>query len=168
MWKDKWFEWLERDKILEAKLADQKILAIESEIKKVGEKESKLLDGYLEGTIDPVTYKKKKEEFFEEKLKFENRIAKLRGGKNEIFEPLEDFMNRAFQAREIARAKNNAEELAAFGKSVGSNWFIRDQKLSAVFKKGYSSVFLCTQKNPSFLENPQTHYGQGRKESNLH
>ena len=166
-WREKWFEWFEKDKLLEARLADQKIQAIEGEIKKVGEKESKLLDGYLEGTIDPLTYKLKKSEFFEEKLKLENRILKLRGGQSEILEPFSDFLNRAFQARKIARAKNNAEELVAFGKSVGSNWFITDQKLSAVFKKGYSAVFLCSRKKPDFLENPGAHYGQGRKESNF-
>ena len=165
-WKEKWFEWFEGDKVLESKLADQKILDLEEEVKRVGEKESKLLDGYLEGIIDPRDYKKKKSEFFEERLKLENRIVEIRGKGGEWLEPFEDFMNRAFQARKIARAKNNSEELTSFGKSIGSNWFIIDQKLSAVFKKGFSSVFLCAQKNPEFFKNPSPHAGQGRRESN--
>jgi len=58
-------------------------------------------------------------------------------------------------------AINNSDELASFGKSVGSNWFITDQKLSAIFKKAFNSVFLCTQENPEFFRNPHTHAGQG-------
>ena len=36
----------------------------------------------------------------------------------------------------IARAKNSCHDLSIMAKTVGSNFFLRDRRLSATFKKG--------------------------------
>lgn len=140
-WKHKWFNWYREDVTREEKQDSQKIQAIEAEIEKLGEKESKLLDAYLEGTVDSATYKKKKSEFFENKLQLENRTLKLKEGQSEILEPFHEFVTRAFQARKIARAKSNCEELAFFAKNAGSNFFLENRQLKPLLKNGFNSLF---------------------------
>lgn len=76
-WKEKWFSWFEKDKLVESKLADQKISAIEVEVKSLEEKDNKLLDGYLDGTIDPQVYKKKKNEIFTKNRNLQRKKVKL-------------------------------------------------------------------------------------------
>ena len=52
------------------------------------------------------------------------------------FEAFQEFVNSAAKAAKIARAKNSCHDLSIMAKTVGSNFFLLDRRLSASFKKG--------------------------------
>ena len=98
------------------------------------------MDSYLDSVVDPETYKGKKNEMFETKLKLQEEITKVEDTGSSWLEPMREFINSALQGRKIARAKNNCEELAFFAKRVGSNFFLSNRQLSAEYKKGFSAL----------------------------
>lgn len=71
------FKWLEKDEVVERKLKDENITALSEQIKKLDEKLNTLLDGYLDGIIEEETYKKKKNELFERRLKLQEKKAEI-------------------------------------------------------------------------------------------
>ena len=68
-WGKQWYQWLDQDEKLETVSIHENTERLEMELKVLDLKLNKLLDGYLEGIIDPEIYKTKKNEFFEKKLK---------------------------------------------------------------------------------------------------
>ena len=55
-WAADWYKWLDEDKKLETVSIRQNIEKLEGELKEIDIKLNKLLDGYLEGIIDPEIY----------------------------------------------------------------------------------------------------------------
>ena len=87
-----WDKLFERDKKLEELSASQRLLELEAKISDLEEKETTLLDGYLDHVIEREVYKTKKNEIFTEKLKLvdeKGRFGKDGGGK---LEPLLEFI----------------------------------------------------------------------------
>ena len=122
--------------IIEAKEKDK--LTVISETNQVNDriqeaevKLNRLLDGYLEQVIEPEIYKQKKNELFDEKLKLEEKKSQIAKNGNSWLEPVREFVNCALQAQKIARVKNNCHDLSIMAKKVGSNFFLRDRRLSA-------------------------------------
>ena len=139
-WAEKWQGFLERDELLDKQSSGERISDLKTEIQNLDKKLNILLDSYLDSVVDSETYKKKKNEFFEKKIKIQEEITKVEETGSSWLEPMREFVNCALQAQKIARAKNNCEELAFFAKRVGSNFFLSDRQLSADFKKGFSSL----------------------------
>lgn len=83
----------------------------------------------------------KKNELLEKKLKLQEEISQTRLNGSSWLEPMREFINVGKDSQRIARAKNNPEELAAFGKNIGSNFFLTDRHLSANYKKGFDTLF---------------------------
>jgi len=125
---EKWItETEEKDKLeseTEIKQTDSKIQ--ETEIKL-----NRLLDGYLDQIIEPEIYKQKKNEMFDEKLKLEEKKSQIEKNGTVWLEPMREFVSCALQAQKIARAKNNCHDLSIMAKKVGSNFFLKDLRLSA-------------------------------------
>ena len=140
-WSSKWLNWIEEDRVSETKLASQNLIRTELEQRNLDEKLNKLLDGYLEGVIDPEIYKNKKNELFEDKQETQEKIAFLKQGHISWIEPFEEFIKRSINCGKIACGKNNSDELAFVGKSVGSNFFLCNSSLTAEYKKGFDTVF---------------------------
>ena len=113
---------------------------IKAQNKKHNEKLNTLLDGYLDSTIESETYKSKKNELFEGKIKFQEEIVKLQILGSTWLGPMREFINVAKDSQKIARAKNNCEELAFFAKRVGSNFFLKNRHLTASYKKGFDTL----------------------------
>ena len=139
-WADNWLKFLERDELQEKQSSETTLQNLKTEIQGIDRKQNTLLDSYLDSVVDPETYKSKKNELFETKLKLQEEIVKVEETGSSWLEPMREFVNCALQAQRIARAKNNCEELAFFAKRVGSNFFLSDRQLSAEYKKGFSAL----------------------------
>jgi len=139
-WADQWSLWVDRDEIREAQSAEATIGALKQEVKDIDRKANMLLDSYLDQVIDADTFKQKKNQFFEEKIKLQETIGKLEAGGSAWIEPMREFIQTAVQCEKIARAKNNSEDVAIFAKRIGSNFFLSDRRLTAEFRQGFAAV----------------------------
>jgi DNA invertase Pin-like site-specific DNA recombinase len=77
-WIPQWLSWVERYEISEKELSASSIQKFQDEIVSLDKKLNILLDGFLENIVDSDTYKRKKNEIFEEKILLEEQIAKLK------------------------------------------------------------------------------------------
>ena len=131
--------------IIEAKEKDKLTVEIESElvnsqIQETDVKLNRLLDGYLDQVIEPEIYKQKKNELFDEKLKFEEKKSQISKNGTVWLEPMREFVNCALQAQKIARAKNNCHDLRVMAKKVSSNFFLMNRRLSAKLNFPYAAL----------------------------
>ena len=139
-WADRWLKFLARDELSEKQSSETTIQNLKTDIQNLDRKQNTLLDSYLDSVVDPETYKTKKNELFETKLKLQEEIVKVEETGSSWLEPMREFINVAINCDKIARAKNNCEELAFFAKRVGSNFFLSDRQLSAEYKKGFAAL----------------------------
>jgi site-specific DNA recombinase len=130
-WKPYFDKWIKQDYQKEQQTTALELEKLNISLNKLEVKTKKLLDTYLDELIDPQTYKQKQNELFEKKAKIEEQIAILNNKGLVWLEPMKNFLNLALQARKIARAKNNPDELAAVGRKVGSNYSLKDRRLTA-------------------------------------
>ena len=100
----------------------------------INQKLNRLLDAYLDQVIEPKIYKEKKNELFEQKLKIQEKIAKIQKDGSCWLEPMNEFLKSAVSAHKIARAKENSHLLAQMAKKVGSNYSLMNRRLSATLK----------------------------------
>ena len=140
LWADQWLKFLERDELTEKQSSETTIQNLKTEIQEIDQKQNTLLDSFLDGVVDPETYKTKKNELFETKLKLHEEITKVEETGSSWLEPMREFINVAINCDKIARAKNNCEELAFFAKRVGSNFFLSNRQLSAKYKNGFAAL----------------------------
>ena len=140
-WKDKWYQLLDEDESKESVLVRHNTEKVAFDLKTIDEKLNKLLNGYLDSVIDSETYKEKKNELFEEKLKLEEDLVNLKTNGSSPLEPFREWSENAFLASKIARAKNTNEDLAIFAKQISSNFFLEDRRLLVSYKKGFDTVF---------------------------
>ncbi len=139
-WANDWYRWLERDEIEEQSNSKQNIQKLQLELVTLDKKLNILLDSYLEQVIDADTYKNKKNEFFNEKLKINEELEKIKTGGSSWLEPFKNFIGSALSCAKIARAKNTSEELAFFAKTVGSNFLLTNRQLSLNYNQGFASL----------------------------
>ena len=139
-WADQWMKWLERDELIEEQTASGKVIRLQSLVKTHDEKLNTLLDGYLDGTIESETYKSKKNQLFEEKVKLHEEIIKLESQGSTWLGPMREFIQTAKNGDKMARAKNNGEELAIFARNIGSDYFLTDRQLRVNYKKGFARL----------------------------
>ena len=93
--------------------AKERLAAIESRL-------SRLLDVYIDGTIDHDDYARKKEELFHDKAAIKEAIGRIQSEGNAWLEPMENFLKDAIQAESIALT-GTPEELVGFHRRIGSN-----------------------------------------------
>ena len=139
-WWGTWLAMLERDKINETKLASQRVVEVGEEMQEVDKKLNKLLDTYLDSVIDEDTYKAKKNELFEQKLKLQEKISKIQEGGSSWLEPFEEFIKSSINCGKIALGKNNLQDLRDLARNAGSNFNLSDKRLSFVPNLGFDSV----------------------------
>ena len=138
-----WKEWLirlEQDKLNETKLASLRVVEIGEEMQEVDRKLNKLLDTYLDSIVDEESYKKKKNELFEQKLKLQEKISRIESGGSTWLEPFEEFIKRSINCGKIALGKNNLQDLRDLARNAGSNFNLSDKRLSFVPNLGFDSV----------------------------
>ncbi len=132
----KFLEWAERDADAEKQKSAGIISSYQTQLKGSEERLDRLLEGYLDKVISPEDYQKKKNELVEAKSLFNSKIKEISQNGVEWLEPFCEFVKSALSAHKIARAKNSCHDLSIMAKTVGSNFFLMDRRLSADFKKG--------------------------------
>ena len=139
-WQKPWLNLLAQDEVLEKENANKKMAELQNQILILDQKTQILLDGFLDGTIDPEIYKQKKNELFENKLKLQQDLAKIESKGSTWIEPFREFINRASELEKVARAKKNSEDLRIFAQSAGSNFFLKDGRLGAVWLESFAAL----------------------------
>jgi len=132
----KFLEWGDKDANEEKGKSSGIVSTYQLQLKETEEKTDHLLEGYLDKVISPDDYQKKKNELVEIKSLLNSKIKEISQNGAEWLEPFQEFVNSALSAHKIARAKNSCHDLSIMAKTVGSNFFLLDRRLSASFKKG--------------------------------
>lgn len=150
-WAKDWYKWLERDEILEKQVKEENLQKLDQELKTLDQKLNLLLDSYLDSVIDADTYKNKKNEIFDLKVKINEEITKIQDSGSSWLEPFRQLIGSALSCAKIARAKNTGEEIAFFAKTVGSNFFLTDRRLVPTYNLGFAELWLTppSQNQPS-------------------
>ena len=139
-WANDWYQWLDRDEKEELTLSESNIAKLKIETEGIDRKLNFLLDSFLDQVIDNETYKNKKNELFEEKLRITEEIEKIKQNGSSWLEPMREFVDSALACGKIARAKNTKEDLAIFAKTVGSNFFLTDRQLVPTYNLGFDTL----------------------------
>jgi hypothetical protein len=139
-WAKDWLTWLERDEKLELKESESKIEKLKLDLESLNKKSETLLNGYLDQIVDAETYKAKKNEIFEERLKIQEEITKFQNGETSWIEPMRNFVKAAKDGEKLARAKNNLQELSVLAKTIGSNFTLYNRQISVSPKKGFDTI----------------------------
>src|SRR3989344_1421615 len=132
----KFLEWAEKDASREKAKSVGIVSTYQLQLKETEEKTDRLLEGYLDKVISPEDYQKKKNELVETKSLLNSKIKEISQNGVEWLEPFQEFVNSALSAHKIARTKNSCHDLSIMAKTVGSNFFLKDRRSSASFKKG--------------------------------
>jgi site-specific DNA recombinase len=131
----KFLEWAHKDANEEKEKSAGIVSTYQLQLKETEEKTDRLLEGYLDKVISPEDYQKKKNELVESKSLLNSKIKEISQNGVEWLEPFQEFVNSALSAHKIARAKNSCHDLSIMAKTVGSNFFLLNRRLSASFKK---------------------------------
>ena len=152
---------------------------LDLKIKEAEEKLNKLVNAFLDGTIEKETYLAKKDELV--KLKIELLEKKRDFGRkgNNWIEPLRDWLNDACHAEKLATSED-FYEIKSMVEKIGTNRRLLDRKVILDFKKSfdlipyykssYNKKVLVENnlKNPFLVSaNPQSNIWSGRPDSNL-
>jgi len=132
----KFLEWSEKDANQEKQKSSGIVSDYQLQLKEAEDKLDRLLEGYLDKVISTEDYQKKKNELVEAKSLLNSKIKEISINGVEWLEPFQEFVNSALSAHKIARAKNSCHDLSIMAKTVGSNFLLKDRRLSASFKKG--------------------------------
>ena len=112
---------------------------VELKIKDTEEKLDKLVNAFLEETIDKGTYLKKKEEFIKLKMELNQKKSDF-GQKNKFwFEPLKNWIESSLLAGTLANSKDFSAEKSLLEK-IGTNRILKDKKLRFDFAPPFSFV----------------------------
>ncbi len=139
-WQEPIEKWMETESTKDQLEAETTIQTLKQELKMLDEKLSRLLDTYLDQIIDALTYKIKKNELFEEKLRLEEKIAKMQNGGSSWLEPMKEWLGSALTCAKIARAKNTDEDLGNLVKTVGSNFYLLNRRLAVNLKFPFAAL----------------------------
>ncbi|MFH1601636.1 MAG: recombinase family protein [Candidatus Shapirobacteria bacterium] len=129
-WKSYIDKWIEEKKEEEGFETKAKVEKLSGDLKRVEDKSSRLLDLYLNGGIDEKGYREKHNQLFERKRKIGEQMANLESKGFVWLEPLEQVVKCAILAHKIAQKKGESDQLRAVAENIGSNFFLKDKKLS--------------------------------------
>ena len=106
--------WASDDIKSETQSTLDQINTLTSAILNTDTKLNNLLDSYIDKTIDPLDYQRKKNELIQYKVTTEEKIKEINSNGSSWLEPFTEFVNSALSAHKIARAKNNFQSSPAF------------------------------------------------------
>ena len=121
----------------ESKSANVSAEAISRKIFLIDEKLDKLVSGYLDNLIDEDTYRKKKNEFVEQKISLKNeKESLLRKQISDWIELARDYIKTLSQAEKIASTESLGE-ISQFVQKIGTNRLISEKSPSWIWKPEY-------------------------------
>ncbi|PIR91934.1 hypothetical protein COU01_04485 [Candidatus Falkowbacteria bacterium CG10_big_fil_rev_8_21_14_0_10_44_15] len=126
-WADKMIEKLNEEQKNSTQSSVALVNSFKEKIFTIENKLDKLLDSHLDEVISKTDYLKKKEQFINEKISWEEKIAEILGKGNNWLEPLRDFILTSKSAKKAALA-DDLSEIRAFLKNIGSNFRLKGKK----------------------------------------
>ena len=164
----KFLEWASDDVKSETQNTSGEINTLTSAISNTDTKLNNLLDGYIDKTIDPLDYQRKKNELIQYKVTTEEKIKEINSNGSSWLEPFTDFTKSALIAHKIARAKNNCDDLSIIAKTVGSNYFLLDKTIRPKFQNdGFLALANGAGVACATSKNHDIHELSGIQDSNL-
>ena|GEM_PF-1926612 len=164
----KFLDWASDDVNSETQNTSDEINTLSSAISDTDSKLNNLLDGYIDKTIDPLDYQRKKNELIQYKVTTEEKIKEINTNGSSWLEPFTEFVNSALLAHKIARAKNNCTDLLIGAKTVGSNYFLLDKTIHPKFQNdGFLALANGASLACATLKNQNIHELSGIQDSNL-
>ncbi|MBU2592567.1 recombinase family protein [Patescibacteria group bacterium] len=139
-WEPYFEKWIIKAEEKDKFTAEVETKQLNDQVQETEIKLNRLLDGYLDQVIEPEIYKQKKNELFDEKLKLEEKKSQIEKNGNVWLEPMRGFVNCALQAQKVARAENNCHDLSVVAKKVGSNFFLKDRRLSVTLDFPFAAL----------------------------
>ncbi len=139
-WANQLISWAERDVKKESGQTKMELAKLKQELKALDQKLDKLLDIFLDETVDTQSYQKKKNEFLEKQQILKEKIEEIQKRGSVWLEPLKEFIFSALRAQKIAREKDNGEDLKIFAKNAGSNYFLRNRRLEFSWQNPYKAL----------------------------
>ena len=129
------------------------LVKLKRELKTLDQKLDKLLDIYLDETVDTQSYQKKKNEFLEKQQILKEKIQEIQKRGSVWLEPLKEFVFSALRAQKIAREKDNDEDLKIFAKNAGANYFLRNRRLEFSWQSPYKALCASAPAASAYDEN---------------
>ncbi len=139
-WADQLISWAEIDAEKENGQVKMELAKLKQELKTLDQKLDKLLDIFLDETVDTQSYQKKKNEFLEKQQILKEKIEEIQKRGSAWLEPLREFVFNALRAQKISREKDNGEDLKIFAKNAGSNYFLRNRRLEFSWQNPYQAL----------------------------
>ena len=137
---------------------------LEAKIKEVELKLNKLVNAFLDGTIEKETYLKKKDELIKTKTDLLQKKSDFGRKGNNWIEPLRDWIKTAHHAEKLASSKD-FYEIKIFVEKIGTNRRLLDKKVFLDFEKpfdlipysksSYNKEILAKKKSKNNLSFPQ-------------
>lgn len=112
------------------------IHSLQSEYEHLQQKLNSLINMRANGELTKEEFTEQKELILKERLRIENLINDSKNNSDNWLELAEEFLNIAFEARDIM-LKGEYEEKRKLITSVGENLFLRDKKVEFGFKKPF-------------------------------
>ena len=130
LWANKLLEMLKKDEEKEVKFAKRELTKLSFSLDIIEKKLDKLLEGYLEEIVESQNYLSKKKELLQTKALIQEKIDEVRKEGTIWVEPMRVFLKEAVETAKIAHENNNCKDLAIFAKKVGSNYLLKDKRIS--------------------------------------
>ena len=138
-WHQGFCDLLKKD-VIEAKgNISSELSSLTISLQAVEKKLNRLLELYLDESINSEDYQLKKDQLLQKKLQLKSNIEKVRREGSSWLEPLREFIDEAANAARIARGKENGKELKFFAQKVGSNYLLNEKRISFCPNIPYSS-----------------------------
>ncbi len=130
----KFLEWAKNDSKKDLHSIQNQVDTFTSAILEINSKLDRLLDGYVDKTIEANDYQRKKNELIQKKVELEEKITEINNYGSSWLEPFKEFVESALTAHKIAHAKNNCADLLIGAKTVGSNYFLLNKTLTPKYQ----------------------------------
>ena len=121
---------------------------LEMEIKETEQKLDKLVNAFLDGSIEKETYLVKKDELIKTKTDLNKKRADFGRKGNNWIEPLKEWILSAHHAEKLA-SSNEFDEIRSFAEKIGTNRRLLDRKLIFDFVRPFDFVPKYTEKSES-------------------
>ena len=118
---------------------------LEKEIKESEQKLDKLVNAFLDGSIEKETYLAKKDELIKTKTDLNKKRADFGRKGNNWIEPLKDWILSAHHAEKLA-SSNDFDEIKSFAEKIGTNRRLLDRKLIFDFVRPFDLIPKYTEK----------------------
>ena len=136
----KFLEWGRIDAQSDKENSKLEVKQLTSAILEIDTKLERLLDGYLDKTIETADYQSKKNELIQNKFELQEKIKEIEERGCGWLGPFEEFVNCAQSAQKIAHTKNNGSDVLIGAKTVGSDFILLDKTITPKYQIGPFSV----------------------------